>query len=1186
MTNGGSAGPDDPGPDTWAGRQHQAWFERQLAEVDELVARARDAVEAAQAQLAAAEERREVVLSQLVLVPPATPTGPSHPPPAPPPELPRAGEPETSTRTVQNILFVLGGLLLGTAAIAFTAVAWATFGETGRAVVLAVVTLLMLAIPLVALARGLRATAETFAAVGLLLVVLDGYALWYIDIAGVQSIPGPRYAGLVALVTAVVALAYRTLTRLTGPAFPALVAAQFVLPLIVAPAGPGLAAQSLVASAVALVDLLVVWLLGRIASPRAGAATVRALAWLLFGIWAGLAALAAVVAEIIGATGGHGVADVAPGGAALVLTALVLLGGAVVDGRTSPLRLATAALVPALAVAIGLSAATALPGPLNRTLLVWAAVAAGLSLVVAVTGPALPVRVRPGPRAGAQLVAGVVALVAAGLVVTVAATTVARSLPVWSARLRPTGPIPPIGGWELPVAAAVAGTALVLVSRRRSRIPLLVAAGLLIVLSLPGAVALPWWTPAPLALVAAAVALAAALAGRTHVATGGAATCGAVLVAFALSTALARPALTAGVLLGLVALGAALAASATRLTDAGPDRLAVGGGGLSLALVALPAAIGSLAVAADRPGYQAARVMVGALALVLIGVALVSRPPRAAVLRPYALAGVLVGAVAWPAVAAATGHESLAVYAGVSLLVVALAVVALPAGYVGTGLTIAGSPVAGTGIAGTGNAGSAGSGAGIGAGRVPPSGLADAGAAVLLAGVPGAVAVAGTAGPAVVGLLARPYAWLGAIWAGAPVGVGIAPPGQRVAPTVTVADAIAVGLVALASASVHYGLTRRVLTGLGGLAIGGPTAIILAVTAAGASWPAVPAAMLLIGLVLVLVAGIARLTPARTAISTGQGLIYAGAGVAASLGERWTTLTALGALVVTATVLGSIGRTVTWRLAGLLTAVGAGVALAASAGLAADLAPRQAAFAVLLVAIAALFAGALLGSVARREVESRATEAAAQAAAVVALLLTVGFSAHAATICVTWGVAVGLRALLPATARPVRARLAAVAGAFELLAWWLLLAARGVTLVEAYTLPLALVALLAGFAALRARSQLGSWVAYGPALAAAFAPSLAAVVGVAGDPWRRLALGTGAIIVVVLGSMARLQAPVVIGGVVLAIVALHELVLLWQLLPGWIPLAAGGVVLLGLAITYERRRRDLSRLRAALARMS
>ena len=204
----------------------------------------------------------------------------------------------------------------------------------------------------------------------------------------------------------------------------------------------------------------------------------------------------------------------------------------------------------------------------------------------------------------------------------------------------------------------------------------------------------------------------------------------------------------------------------------------------------------------------------------------------------------------------------------------------------------------------------------------------------------------------------------------------------------------------------------------------------------------------------------------------------------------------------------------------------------------------------------------------------------------VALGLTVGWWEYAAGVCAVWGVAVGLRALVPGPTRAGRAALAAVAAGYELLGWWLLLGNRGVTLIEAYTLPLAAVALLAGWAALRSRPDLGSWVAYGPALAAAFLPSLAAIITTTGDPWRRLALGTGALAVVVAGSIAHRRAPVVAGGIVLMVVALHELVLLWQRLPNWIPLLAGGVILVVLAITYERRLRDLSRLRASLSRMT
>jgi hypothetical protein len=50
-------------------------------------------------------------------------------------------------------------------------------------------------------------------------------------------------------------------------------------------------------------------------------------------------------------------------------------------------------------------------------------------------------------------------------------------------------------------------------------------------------------------------------------------------------------------------------------------------------------------------------------------------------------------------------------------------------------------------------------------------------------------------------------------------------------------------------------------------------------------------------------------------------------------------------------------------------------------------------------------------------------------------------------------------------------------------------------------------------------------------------------------------LGVAALAVVWFGAVAHRQAPVVIGGVVLALVALHELVLLWQRVQGWIPLA-------------------------------
>ncbi|MEV6710381.1 SCO7613 C-terminal domain-containing membrane protein, partial [Micromonospora wenchangensis] len=121
---------------------------------------------------------------------------------------------------------------------------------------------------------------------------------------------------------------------------------------------------------------------------------------------------------------------------------------------------------------------------------------------------------------------------------------------------------------------------------------------------------------------------------------------------------------------------------------------------------------------------------------------------------------------------------------------------------------------------------------------------------------------------------------------------------------------------------------------------------------------------------------------------------------------------------------------------------------------------------------------------------------------------------------------------------------------------------------------------------LRARPGLTSWLALGPGLAAGLLPSLVSVL-VAPDPqpWRRLLLGGAALGVVLVGAVRRWQAPVVLGGGALVLLAVHELVRGWDLLPRWIYLAVGGLALITLAATYERRRRDVARLRAAVGRM-
>ena len=166
-------------------------------------------------------------------------------------------KPETSSRAVQNLLFTLGGLLLGVAAIVFTAVAWSQFGVTGRATLLAAVTVVALAVPPFALRRGLKATAETVAAVGVLLTLLCGYAAWSVDLFGVAGGSPVRYAGTVCLLTAAIAAGYALATGLRGPRWQALMIFQPALPLLVFPSHPGLAGWSLTFGAIAAVDLAV-----------------------------------------------------------------------------------------------------------------------------------------------------------------------------------------------------------------------------------------------------------------------------------------------------------------------------------------------------------------------------------------------------------------------------------------------------------------------------------------------------------------------------------------------------------------------------------------------------------------------------------------------------------------------------------------------------------------------------------------------------------------------------------------------------------------------------------------------------------------------------------------------------------------------------------------------------------------
>ncbi|GAB3078278.1 SCO7613 C-terminal domain-containing membrane protein [Micromonospora schwarzwaldensis] len=1133
-------------------------LDREIAALTPRVDAARLAYQELAGRLSTVRQRRAALAARIRLeIPAPRPAVAAVPPqpvrPAPPVAAPvRAGGAETSGRAVQGLLFVLGGLLLGTAAIVFTAVAWAAFGVAGRALILLAVTVLALAAPLLARARGLRGTAETIAAVGLLLVLLDGYAAWSVDLFGVAGWPGSRYAALVAAVSAAVAAGYGRLSRLTAPWFAAWLAAQPVLPLAVAAARPAAAGWALALTVLALGDLAVVVALRRrtAAGPVLAGGAVRAgqvLGLLGHGVALTLAAGCALVPLAVGRAAGT---PLLAGGPLLAVALASVVGAGAAGGRVW--RAVTAGLlVPVLAAALVRPVAAERPGLLL--------LAAGLAVaVLAGAVRALPARLRTGPRVGALAVAA-----GLGQVTVVLTGVVAAATAVAAFRAGPGGSVPS-WGWQLPPALLLVAGAVALLTPRAARPVVGVVAAGLAVLAAPAVAGTPW----PAVLVADLAVAAALLLGavvrprRGRVVVPVAASTGAVLAGHALLVGCAAPAGAVAVLAVTAVLGVTVAALGRRGAGTQP---VVAGLALAVALLAVPAAVAVALLGLGAPTWWQVRGGTAAVVVPVVAVLTVRR--RWPDLTGYASTGLAVAlAVVGLGPLVVPGREPVALYAAAGVL-----------------LALAG-----------------------GGGTRPAYALRAVGAALaglaLLAAAPGALAVLGD-------LPVRP-------WSGVPAGT--VAPAQAARAGLTL---LLLGAAAAAYARIGTPVGRRVLAALPF----GAVALPVLLAAAGAPWPVVPAVAFGIGLAALLTAatagrglaapvgdapmsaagasGVAAAgaRPASTAGPAGArpasdvggwpavlvllGAVLGGFGFGGLVATRAGTLVGLGALVVAGVVAGVAGRPGVVRSAGWLGAVAAATGFAVTAPLAGGLPLRTAGFTVLAVAAVTLHAAPALRTTLRRA--GAALEGAAQAVALLALLLTAGALRHAAAVCVLWGVVVAVRVLRRGETPARRTGLAAVAGGSELLGGWLLLAAGGVAVLEAYTVPAAVLALGAGLLALRRRPGLTSWLALGPGLGAALLPSLVSVL-VAADPQplRRLALGVVALGAVLGGAARRWQAPVLLGAATLVPLALHELARSWDLLPRWIFLALGGLALIGLAATYERRRRDLTRLRAAVTRLT
>ncbi|WP_329153372.1 hypothetical protein OHA63_05235 [Streptomyces anulatus] len=321
----------------------------------------------------------------------------------------------------------------------------------------------------------------------------------------------------------------------------------------------------------------------------------------------------------------------------------------------------------------------------------------------------------------------------------------------------------------------------------------------------------------------------------------------------------------------------------------------------------------------------------------------------------------------------------------------------------------------------------------------------------------------------------------------------------------------------------------------------------------------------------------ASAVPVTALVAALSGAVSVGLLSLASEGAAYAVFGALAVLFAGAAV--RAGAEVP-RAVFAVASVVSGTVLTGFAGRSLELDPHEAAPLVLLVPALTVLLGARL----RRNPVALPVELTGALGALVAVGLAVSDAPFLALVLALCGVLAAGAAVRPER-RPVAGYLAA---ALFVLATWVRLAASEVSFPEAYTLPVTVPALVVGVARRRRDPEASSWTAYGPGLAATLLPSLA-VAWTDTDWLRPLLLGVTALVITLLGARYRLQALLVLGGVVLALDGLHELApYVAQVagsLPRWLPPALAGLLLLVVGATYEQRLRDARRLKDALGRM-
>ncbi|AEV81874.1 hypothetical protein ACWT_0860 [Actinoplanes sp. SE50] len=880
----------------------------------------------------------------------------------------------------------------------------------------------------------------------------------------------------------------------------------------------------------------------------------------------GLGALALAAAALFAP--GRAPADIAVG-ALLMAAALLLFFAKSIDERGRTDRMmdgpdwAAAAATVAICGALARVAALAFPAaPL--------AVAGVVILLVGMGVTILQEDWKRGPSRGL----GLAALVVAGLAGFQAMGGSLRILtapgPLWAADVTHLAAAPPAGAWQAPFALVmVAITAAIALPRPWSHHASGVCAALA-TMGAPWALGLPWWSPL---LIGAAVATAyalAALATAEPAAARARAAVAAMVLLHASVVGLARPWSTGMALLTVVLLGS-LVAVAARVAAGEADvlpahRAQVGGAATGSVLLALP---GTFAAFAADQGGSAQVVLTAALAGSSLGLALLAllgrRVPQ---YLPWATIGLVLGAMVTALVSVPSSYPT-ALYAAAAALLGVLAEMlrgAVPAPLRPS--VVEEFPAGDIRYQRARRM--------RGGGGLFQRWLADpATGAVMLALLPTVLALFSLA-PALRAALVDPLKQLGSVWKG-PVPALITPAAGTIDATSALAAVLLTGAAALAALSFGGRPAETVPVILPGVAL----TLLITPIALHAGFPAATGAALVVftismlGLALTLppVASRAPLLRGTRTVVFVVGLLAGGAGLAGSLARSPLTLLTLGCAVFVGVAAAVAGRTPSARLLGWLFAALMGQMFVLAGAIALGLSRHWAAFGVLAVGAGLLALESLLPrlGLAQYRAEAVTVEWSGYASAAIAGALAFDSPAHLAALLAAWGAVLGLTASRPDRTPGQRRTMFWLAVGFEIVGWWLFIALAQVALPEAYTLPFAALALAVGIVEAHHRPELSSWAAYGPALLAAFVPSIALVLaGGSHNDLREVLLLLGGVVTLIIGSRSRQQAPVVIGTIATVVAALK---FVFSLGGPWLMLVPVGVILIFLGATSESRRR-------------